>query len=158
MSGLSLTSHSRKYYYPIDAYCNSKLAQVYFSKHLNILLKAKDLKVQVHSVHPGIVNTDLFEHSTNTAIPWFKNLFYKVSSLPKSQKNYPLLCSSLCKFFFISSRRLRRAHEQLFMLLSRRSLKAKVELTSATAITREHTRKSKTLSRRRNASTSHAIC
>lgn len=71
----------RKYYYPIDAYSNSKLAQVYFSKHLNVLLKEQGAKVQVHSVHPGIVNTDLFEHSVNTAIPWFKNLFYKVSQI-----------------------------------------------------------------------------
>jgi NAD(P)-dependent dehydrogenase (short-subunit alcohol dehydrogenase family) len=74
-----LAFDSRKYYYPIEAYCNSKLAQVLFAKHLNGLLKEKELKIQVHAVHPGIVNTELFEYSTTTAIPWFKNLFYKVS-------------------------------------------------------------------------------
>lgn len=69
----------RKYYYPGDAYGKSKLAQVFFTKYLDVLLKEKGLNIQVHSVHPGIVNTDLFEHSSNTYIPWFKDIFYKVN-------------------------------------------------------------------------------
>lgn len=56
----------------------SKLAQVLFTKHLENLLRQKGLRVQAHSAHPGIVNTDLFEHSSNTYIPWFKDIFYKV--------------------------------------------------------------------------------
>lgn len=70
---------SRKHYYPGDAYARSKLAQVFFTKHLDNLFKDKDIKIQVHSTHPGIVNTDLFEYSSNTYIPWFKDIFYKVS-------------------------------------------------------------------------------
>lgn len=73
-----LTFYLRKYYYPGDAYAKSKLAQVYFTKHLQTILKEKNLKIQVHACHPGIVNTDLFEHSSNTYIPWFKDIFYKV--------------------------------------------------------------------------------
>lgn len=41
-------------------------------------MREKELNIQVHSTHPGIVNTDLFEHSSNTYIPWFKTIFYKV--------------------------------------------------------------------------------
>jgi NAD(P)-dependent dehydrogenase (short-subunit alcohol dehydrogenase family) len=70
---------SRNYYYPGDAYAKSKLAQVYFTKHLATILKEKGLNIQVHACHPGIVNTDLFEHSSNTYIPWFKDIFYKVN-------------------------------------------------------------------------------
>lgn len=70
---------SRNFYYPPDAYAKSKLAQVYFTKYLDLFLKEKGLKIQVHAPHPGIVNTDLFEHSSNTYIPWFKDIFYKVS-------------------------------------------------------------------------------
>jgi len=69
--------HCKKYYYPGDAYARSKLAQVFFTKYLDNFLKEKGLNVQVHAVHPGIVNTDLFEHSSNTYIPWFKSIFYK---------------------------------------------------------------------------------
>lgn len=36
--------------------------------------------MQAHAPHPGIVNTDLFEYSSNTYIPWFKDVFYKVCS------------------------------------------------------------------------------
>lgn len=74
----------RQYYYPGDAYAKSKLAQVFFTKHLDNLIQEKGLKIQVHSTHPGIVNTDLFEHSSNTYIPWFKDIFYKVKSIEKS--------------------------------------------------------------------------
>lgn len=77
---------SRKYYYPGDAYGKSKLAQVFFTKHLDTLLKKKGLNIQVHSTHPGIVNTDLFEHSSNTYIPWFKDIFYKVNQINISLK------------------------------------------------------------------------
>lgn len=73
--------HCKKFYYPIDAYAKSKLAQVYFSKYLDKILKEKNINVQVHAVHPGVVNTDLFEHSSTTYVPWFKDLVYKVSSI-----------------------------------------------------------------------------
>lgn len=71
----------RKSYYPADAYGKSKLAQVYFTKYLEMMLREKGLKIQVHAAHPGIVDTDLFKHSSNTYIPWFKQIFYKVLKL-----------------------------------------------------------------------------
>ncbi|XP_070490622.1 polyprenol dehydrogenase-like [Chironomus tepperi] len=67
----------KKYYYPTDAYGKSKLAQVYFTKYLEVIFKERGLKIQSHAPHPGIVNTDLFQYSSNTAIPWFKDVFYK---------------------------------------------------------------------------------
>lgn len=67
----------RKYYYPPDAYNQSKLAQVLFTRHLQIKLNQEN--VQVHAVHPGIVDTDLFVHSSTTYIPWFKKIFFKVT-------------------------------------------------------------------------------
>jgi NAD(P)-dependent dehydrogenase (short-subunit alcohol dehydrogenase family) len=70
--------HCKKFYYPVDAYSKSKLAQVYFTRHLDKYLKDKQLKVQVNSVHPGIVNTDLFEHSSIAYVPFIKDIFYKV--------------------------------------------------------------------------------
>lgn len=70
--------HCEKFYYPGDAYAKSKLAQVLFTKYLEVIFKERNLKVQAHCPHPGIVNTDLFEHSSNTYIPWFKEVFYKV--------------------------------------------------------------------------------
>jgi NAD(P)-dependent dehydrogenase (short-subunit alcohol dehydrogenase family) len=74
-----MTIFFRKFYYPADAYAKSKLAQVYFTKYLEVLFKERDLKLQAHAPHPGIVDTDLFQHSSNTYIPWFKKLVYKVS-------------------------------------------------------------------------------
>jgi len=71
--------HCTKYYYPCEAYAKSKLAQIYFTKHLETIFAERDLKIQAHSIHPGIVNTDLFSNSSNTHIPWFKDFMYKVS-------------------------------------------------------------------------------
>lgn len=67
-----------KDYYPPDAYNQSKLAQVLFTRHLQLLINQdEDLHVQVHAVHPGVVDTDLFVHSSTTYVPWFKKLFFK---------------------------------------------------------------------------------
>ncbi|CAO1433351.1 unnamed protein product [Diamesa serratosioi] len=68
---------SKNYYYPADAYNKSKLAQVLFTKHMEVICKEQGLNIQSHAPHPGIVNTDLFENSSTTYIPWFKSIFYK---------------------------------------------------------------------------------
>ena len=70
----------RKFYYPADAYNRSKLAQVLFTKSIQKLCKTQKLKIQVHSVHPGIVNTDLFENCNSDYFPWVKKIFYKTPS------------------------------------------------------------------------------
>ncbi|KAI8038851.1 hypothetical protein M5D96_008763 [Drosophila gunungcola] len=66
-----------KHYYPGTAYSQSKLAQILFTRHLQTLLDADKSHVQVNVVHPGIVDTDLFEHSATTSVPIFKKLFFK---------------------------------------------------------------------------------
>lgn len=68
----------RKFYYPADAYNKSKLAQVLFTKSLEKIFAEHGLKIQSHSLHPGVVNTDLFEHSSTDYVPWIRKLFFKV--------------------------------------------------------------------------------
>lgn len=74
-----IDQHFRKFYYPADAYNKSKLAQVLFTKSLEKIFADHELKIQSHSLHPGVVNTDLFEHSSTDYIPWMRKLFFKVS-------------------------------------------------------------------------------
>ncbi|CAG9854171.1 unnamed protein product [Phyllotreta striolata] len=45
------------------AYAQSKMAQVLFTKYLDGIFKSDGLPIQSHCVHPGIVNTDLFNNS-----------------------------------------------------------------------------------------------
>uniref|UniRef100_A0A8D8APK7 Dehydrogenase/reductase SDR family member on chromosome X n=1 Tax=Culex pipiens TaxID=7175 RepID=A0A8D8APK7_CULPI len=66
-----------KNYYPADAYNQSKLAQVLFAKHINLQFEMDDVPVQAHSLHPGVVNTDLFEHSSTNYVPWVRQLLFK---------------------------------------------------------------------------------
>lgn len=46
------------------AYSQSKFAQEVFTKRLQTLLEEKEYFVQAYSVHPGVVLTELFEHSS----------------------------------------------------------------------------------------------
>lgn len=76
----SLKTHSKDYY-PPDAYNQSKLAQVLFTRHLQLLINQdEDCHVQIHAVHPGVVDTDLFQYSSLSYISWFKKLFFKVNN------------------------------------------------------------------------------
>lgn len=77
----------RKYYYPPTAYNQSKLAQVMFTRQLQSLIDGdEDCHVQVHAVHPGLVDTDLFVHSSTTYIPWIKRILFKVGSAARTLK------------------------------------------------------------------------
>ncbi|XP_019873649.2 dehydrogenase/reductase SDR family member on chromosome X [Aethina tumida] len=68
--------NNRKQYIPGAAYSQSKLAQVLFSNHLDNVLKESKSHVQVHSVHPGVVNTDLFDGTPlKNYAPWILKLF-----------------------------------------------------------------------------------
>lgn len=72
----------RNQYIPSAAYAQSKLAQVLFTVHLNNLMEEEGKHVQVHSVHPGIVNTELFNGThLKTFAPFVPSLFFKVSAL-----------------------------------------------------------------------------
>uniref|UniRef100_A0A182N3G4 Dehydrogenase with different specificities related to short-chain alcohol dehydrogenase n=1 Tax=Anopheles dirus TaxID=7168 RepID=A0A182N3G4_9DIPT len=66
-----------KNYYPADAYNQSKLAQVLFAKYLTLVFEEDGLPILANSLHPGVVNTDLFEHSSTTYIPWIRALLFK---------------------------------------------------------------------------------
>lgn len=71
-------AHS-KTYYPVMAYYQSKLAQVLFTRHLQQLIDHdEDCHVQVHAVHPGLVDTDIFVHSSTNYVPWIKRILFKV--------------------------------------------------------------------------------
>jgi len=43
-----------------------------------VLLSQNGLKIQTNSLHPGVVDTDLFANSSTDYIPWFRTLFFKV--------------------------------------------------------------------------------
>jgi NAD(P)-dependent dehydrogenase (short-subunit alcohol dehydrogenase family) len=60
-----------KYYHPGIQYGNSKLAQVLFSNHVDKICNSKNLKIQSHCVHPGVVDTDIFN-----SVPLFKYMSY----------------------------------------------------------------------------------
>jgi NAD(P)-dependent dehydrogenase (short-subunit alcohol dehydrogenase family) len=77
---ISLFNFCRHHYYAAEAYNQSKLAQVLTSKHMNKFLQNEGAKVQTHSLHPGVVDTDLFENTSTTYIPWFRKIFFKVRS------------------------------------------------------------------------------
>ncbi|XP_011308761.1 retinol dehydrogenase 12 [Fopius arisanus] len=59
------------------AYAQSKLAQVVFTKSLDQLLKEKNLPIRAFAVHPGIVNTDLFDNSYLNSARWLRAAFFK---------------------------------------------------------------------------------
>ncbi|XP_050300033.1 dehydrogenase/reductase SDR family member on chromosome X-like [Anthonomus grandis grandis] len=82
----------RNRYIPAEAYAQSKLAQILFSNFLNALMVKEGEYVQVHSVHPGVVNTDLFnDTSLKTVAPWLPKLFFKTPD----QGSYPILYACL---------------------------------------------------------------
>lgn len=98
-------------------------------------MREKKLSIQVHALHPGIVNTDLFKYSSIKYIPWFMDIFYKVRSFQIKKLNlhqpFPY-------------RNLKLAHEPLCTQQSRPIWKAKAELTSATATLTDQMKKQKT--------------
>ncbi|XP_049790770.1 dehydrogenase/reductase SDR family member on chromosome X [Schistocerca nitens] len=68
----------KEMYVASEAYAQSKLAQLLFTKKLESLLRESDSHVQVHAVHPGVVNTDLFNDTTLKKIfPWVPPLLFK---------------------------------------------------------------------------------
>ncbi|CAK1586496.1 unnamed protein product [Parnassius mnemosyne] len=67
----------KEHYDTIAAYAQSKLAQIMIARYLNKLLESEDVNVKFYSAHPGIVDTDLFEHTTFHHLPWLKKIFFK---------------------------------------------------------------------------------
>lgn len=65
-------------YHPLRAYSDSKLAQVLFTRHLQYVIdQNENVHVQVHAVHPGVVDTDIFECGIN-GFPNIKKIIFRV--------------------------------------------------------------------------------
>lgn len=68
-------------YIPSQAYAQSKLAQLMFAKAVERRARAEGLKISSFALHPGVVNTELFDGTTlKTFAPWVPKLFFKVRS------------------------------------------------------------------------------
>lgn len=88
---ISIFSHSftsnfwiyRENYSPIKAYCQSKLALVLFTLQLQRMFdKAKNFHVQVHGVHPGIIDTEHHVSMNISYFPLLMKLAFKVIIAP----------------------------------------------------------------------------
>ncbi|KAL7017750.1 hypothetical protein ACKWTF_010506 [Chironomus riparius] len=66
-----------KFYNPGMSYCDSKLAQVMFTRHLHKMCIEKSWNVQPYSCHPGLVNTGIFENSLVKSLNWLRKLTMK---------------------------------------------------------------------------------
>lgn len=53
----------KKNYIPTAAYAQSKAAQIMFTQYLDRLLQEKNYPVRVYAVHPGIVDTEIFNET-----------------------------------------------------------------------------------------------
>eukprot|EP00092_Neocalanus_flemingeri_P010039 GFUD01010820.1.p1 GENE.GFUD01010820.1~~GFUD01010820.1.p1 ORF type:complete len:337 (+),score=131.72 GFUD01010820.1:69-1079(+) len=73
--------HLRKLYSPEQAYGNSKAAQIMFTSHLSTMLQSSQAPVQVVSLHPGVVYTDLY-----TNVTWVKIFSLIAKLLMKTAK------------------------------------------------------------------------
>jgi len=76
------------------AYAKSKLAQIMLTKYYN--KKLSNTNVQVLAVHPGIVNTELFEGTLlKITMPWVLKYVCKVNY------NFIFLSTMFCIIFLI---------------------------------------------------------
>jgi len=93
-----LCSPNRIYYSPHLSYSQSKLANILFTYELDRRLKARNSPVTVNALHPGVVNTDLFQY-----VHWLvripqkllANLFFMVSTDVFLRYSDCLLCFAL---------------------------------------------------------------
>ncbi|XP_059050763.1 retinol dehydrogenase 11-like [Achroia grisella] len=67
-----------EHYDTTAAYSQSKLAQLMTARYINKLLEEEGSPVKCYAVHPGIVNTDLFEKTLfRKFFPWVMRTFFK---------------------------------------------------------------------------------
>ncbi|RZF33440.1 hypothetical protein LSTR_LSTR014447 [Laodelphax striatellus] len=84
--------NKKNLYIPSEAYATSKLAQVIFTQNLDDELKADCSTVEVFAVHPGIVDTDIFNGTLlKILFPWLIKLLFKTPE----QGSYPILHAAL---------------------------------------------------------------
>ncbi|XP_049874630.1 retinol dehydrogenase 11-like [Pectinophora gossypiella] len=68
----------KEHYDTTAAYAQSKLAQLMSARYINHLLSEEGCRVKSYAVHPGIVDTDLFEKTLfRQMFPWAMKLFFK---------------------------------------------------------------------------------
>lgn len=98
-----LCSPNRIYYSPHLSYSQSKLANILFTYELDRRLKARNSPVAVNALHPGVVNTDLFQY-----VHWLvripqkllANVFFMVSTDVFLRYSDCLLCFALWTWLF----------------------------------------------------------
>lgn len=70
--------NNTKGYIASAAYAQSKLAQLISTVHMSRLFLENNIPVNVYAVHPGIVNTELFDGTAFKKIfPWVPKLLFK---------------------------------------------------------------------------------
>lgn len=69
----------KRYYHPNLSYTNSKLAVLMFSKHLEKICKQNNWKIQTHAIHPGVVDTEIYNNSIVGSFPRLRRLLFKVT-------------------------------------------------------------------------------
>ncbi|XP_013198088.2 retinol dehydrogenase 12 [Amyelois transitella] len=68
----------KEHYDTTAAYAQSKLAQLMSARYINRLLDQEGYPVKCYAVHPGIVDTDLFNGTLfRRLFPWAMKLFFK---------------------------------------------------------------------------------
>ncbi|GBP15417.1 hypothetical protein EVAR_80588_1 [Eumeta japonica] len=68
----------KKHYDTIAAYAQSKLAQLMSTRYINKMLELENAHVKCYSVHPGIVDTDLFQQTMfRKLFPWVMKMCFK---------------------------------------------------------------------------------
>ncbi|KRT86166.1 dehydrogenase, partial [Oryctes borbonicus] len=71
-------NYEKQYYVSYKSYSQSKLAQLLFGLYLNGILKERNCNVKSYVVHPGIVNTEIFNETLiKRASPFVLGLLFK---------------------------------------------------------------------------------
>ncbi|CAH1393052.1 unnamed protein product [Nezara viridula] len=86
----------KNYFITSKAYAQSKLAQILFTIHLEKFLRKSNSNVHVLSVHPGVVNTDIFNGTILKIIfPWVLHYLCKSVDEGATTVLYPCISSKL---------------------------------------------------------------
>jgi NAD(P)-dependent dehydrogenase (short-subunit alcohol dehydrogenase family) len=67
-----------RYYHMGEAYADSKLAQMMFTRHLEKVCRERGWNVSSFAPHPGVVNTEIFQNSVIGSFGWIRRIFMKV--------------------------------------------------------------------------------
>ena len=63
-----------KNYSPLEAYCQSKLSNILFTRHLAKRLSEKWPNIKTYALHPGTIRSDLFRHLTGVTALVYKTI------------------------------------------------------------------------------------